>query len=468
VGRRGAAGRALGGALTIVCAVFAACAPAGASGAQWEVTQLSEQPRLYGMSCPTPTMCVGTGSSGTLISSTDPTGGPGAWSLVRPGPESLPPGVPVAEYSGSQVRGVSCPTTEFCVAASLNGYLYVSRSPAGPASAWDIADVSPKGANTHMYGISCPAPSLCVAVATEGKIVTSTNPSGGGSAWQTTQLPEPLQLSGVSCPSLSLCVAVGRDGTIAGSTDPTGGAQAWHVAAQPAFGLLYGVSCPTPALCVTANATDVYTSTAPTGDASAWSDTPGVTPLQMTALSCPAPSACAAVNNNADVFTSLDPTGGPAAWSFVNAIPYTAANGVFGISCPNESFCAMAAAEGRVAISTDPFGDAGAPAKPGRGRHHRRPTVKLTGHPRRRVLTGKRRARVRFRFREIGVRTGFLCQLGRTKYRRCRSPKSYSVGPGPHTFRVKAFDPGGFDQTVTRFRFRVVRVHAHGVSRVAG
>ncbi len=435
---------------------------------QWEVTQLSEQPRLYGMSCPNAGLCVATGSSGALVTSTDPTAGPGAWSFVRPGPESLPAGVGVAEYNGSQIRGVSCPTTEFCVAASLNGYLYVSQNPAGPASAWDIADVSPKGPNTHMYGISCPAPSLCVAVATGGRIVTSTNPSGRGSAWQSTQLAEALQLSGVSCPSLSLCVAVGRDGTIASSTDPTAGAGAWHVASQPGFGLLYGVSCPSPSLCVTANATDVFTATAPTGEASAWADAPGVTPLQMTAVSCATPSACAAVNNNADVFTSLEPTGGPGAWSFVNAIPYTAENGVFGISCPTESFCAMAAAQGRVSISTDPFGDEAAPVKPGSGRHHRRPTVKLTGHPRARVMTSRPRVRVRFRFRAIGVPKGFLCGLDGHRFSRCRSPKSYSVGPGRHTFRVKAFDPGGFDQTVTKFHFRVLRVHSHGVSRVAG
>jgi hypothetical protein len=456
------------GALAAFCALFAACAPAGAGASQWAVTQLSEQPRLYGISCPTSSLCVATGSSGALASSSDPTGGAGAWSIVRPGPESLPPGVPVAEYSGSQIRGVSCPTTEFCVAASLNGYLYVSHNPAGPSSAWDIADISPKGANTHMYGISCPAPSLCVAVAAGGRIVTSTDPSGRGSAWQTTQLAEPLRLSGVSCPSLSLCVAVGRDGTIVSSTDPTGGAEAWHLATQPAFGVLYGVSCPSPSLCVTANATDVFTSTAPTGDASAWADAPGVTPLQMTAISCPTASACAAVNNNADVFTSLDPTGGPPAWSFVNAIPYTAENGVFGISCPDESFCALAAAQGRVAMSTDPFDDESVPAKQGNGKHHRRPTVKLTGHPGARVLTARPRVRVRFRFREIGVFKGFLCKLDGHRFGRCRSPKSYSVGPGHHVFGVKAFDPGGFDQTVTRFRFRVVRVHSRGVSRVAG
>jgi hypothetical protein len=64
---------------------------------------------------------------------------------------------------------------------------------------------------------------------------------------------------------------------------------------------------------------------------------------------------------------------------------------------------------------------------------------------------------VRFRFREVGASgKGFLCGLDRGHFRRCRSPRSYAVGRGGHVFRVKVFDPGGFDQAVTRFRFRVL------------
>jgi hypothetical protein len=438
--------------------------PAGA--AEWTLTQLSEQPTLFGISCPSPSFCAITGNSDAIATSTDPTGGPGAWSFVYPGPWPGPAGN--GAYNGNQIRGVSCPSPDACFAGSLDGDIYSSTNPTGPASAWPYVDVSPKGPNTHVYGISCPSPSLCVAVASEGKIVTSTEPTGNAGAWTTTQLAQPLFLSGVSCPSVSLCVAVGRDGSIAASTDPTGGAGAWQVATAE-FGTLFAISCPAPALCVTGNSNDIYTSTEPTGGAAAWSVASGVTPLQIMAVSCPSTAACAAANNNADVFTTLSPTGGPHAWSFVNSIPYTSANGVFGLSCPTQSFCAEAAANGQVAISTDPFGDESAtPAKPGRGKHHRRPTVKLVRHPHRRLLIRSRKVRVRFGFREIGVRLGFVCGLDRSKYARCRSPKSYSVGPGRHTFRVKAFDPGGFDQTVTRFHFRVLRVHSHGVSRAAG
>jgi hypothetical protein len=442
------------GAVAVLCALAAAVAPA-AGAIQWEVTQLNEQPRLYGISCPTPAFCLATGSSGALVSSTDPTGGAAAWSLAYPG-STEPAGS--GEFNGAQARGASCPSTDACVAVSLTGLIYSSTDPAGPASAWSVSDVSPKGPNTHMYGVSCPTPSLCAAVAFGGRIVTSTKPFAGSPEWKTAELPEALQLSGISCPGPSLCVAVSRDGRIVSSTDPTGGAAAWKTVAQPGFGTLYGVACPSTSLCVTADDHDFFATANPNGEAAEWTTESGVTPLQVTALSCASTAACAAVDNNADVFTSAEPAAGPGAWSFVNAIPYTASNGVFGVSCPTRSFCAMGAAQGRVAFSTDPFGDESTPAKLSPGKHQRRPTVKLTGHPRRRVaIDAGRRARVRFRFREIGVRhAGFLCGLDRGRFGRCRSPKAYSVGPGRHAFRVKVFDPGGFDQTVTRFRFRVL------------
>jgi hypothetical protein len=444
------------GLVLLAALAIAATVPA-ADGSQWALSQLPGKPTLYGMSCPSPSLCVTVGSNNSVASSTDPTGGAGDWQLVYPGAGSQEEPGGEGSYNGSQVRGIACPSAGLCVASSLDGFLYSSSNPTGPASAWNVADVSPKGPNTHMYGISCPSPSLCVAVAFGGKIVTSTHPTGGGAAWATAQLAEPLQLSGVSCPSPSLCVAVSRDGAIVSSTDPTGGAGAWQVSTRPEFGRLFGIACPSPSLCLTGNATDFISSGQPTAGADAWSFASGASPLQIMALSCPSATACAAVDNNADAFTSLAPSAGSGAWSFLNVLPYTAANGAFGISCPTLTFCAVAAAEGQVVTSTDPFGDGPTPAKLAPGKHHRRPTVRLTHHPPRRLRIHGRRVRVRFRFREIGQPRGFLCKLDRKRFRHCHSPRAYRVGLGWHAFRVKVFDPGGFDQTVTRFRFRVIR-----------
>ena len=138
-------------------------------------------------------------------------------------------------FSGAQVRGVSCPSTEFCAAMSRQGYVYASTSPAGGAPAW--AAVALQGEHkprVHVYGVSCPSTSLCVGVASGGRIVTSTRPVGA-TAWNVSQLGAPLELTGVSCPSESLCVAVSSDGNIISTTDPGGGAPTW-VAAAPAGG----------------------------------------------------------------------------------------------------------------------------------------------------------------------------------------------------------------------------------------
>jgi hypothetical protein len=199
----------------------------------------------------------------------------------------------------------------------------------------------------------------------------------------------------------------------------------------------------------------IITSIDPAGGASAWSEAGGVTPLPLTAFDCANAKACAAVNNNADVIASTEPSGPPAAWTFTNAVPYTGPNGAFGISCPTTTLCVGVGTRYLVMSSTDPFGDAPAPGKAG---EVRRPTVKLTGHPRRKIRTAKKRVEVRFRFREIGLETGFLCKLGKRKFTPCKSPRTYRVGPGKHVFRVKADDPGGPDQTVTSFRFRVIEV----------
>jgi hypothetical protein len=450
--------------LAALVAALAACAFAAqatpASALQWNVTTLPEESTaLYGASCPSPTVCVVVGSNGALASSTNPTAGAGAWVVTHfNGAEEVHPSDPRVYYSGAQVRGVSCPTTEFCAAMSRQGYIYASTNPAGGAPAWSaIALQAEKKPRIHAYGVSCPSISLCVGVASGGKIITSTNPAGP-TVWNVTELGLPLELTGVSCPTESLCVAVSSDGSIISTTDPAGGAPTW-VAAAPVggFGVLDGVSCSSPELCVTGNDSDLFVSTNPTGPASAWTATPDLTPLQTMAFSCPTDAACAAVNNNADIITSTDPTGGAGAWSFTNAIPIPP-NGMFGISCPTTAFCLAGGARGQIITSTSPFeGTGSANLKTRKG--HRRHTVKITRHPKRVTRIGGGIARVRFRFRAIGQAHGFLCKLDGRSYSRCRSPKRYRVGIGRHAFRVKAEDPGGIDQTATVFRFRVAHRH---------
>jgi hypothetical protein len=93
-----------------------------------------------------------------------------------------------------------------------------STNPTGGAGAWTIANVDP---GIALRGVSCPSVSLCVAVDELTDVVTTTNPTGGPGAWTVTVVPA-LGLRSVSCPSVSLCVAVDDSGNVVTSTNPAG------------------------------------------------------------------------------------------------------------------------------------------------------------------------------------------------------------------------------------------------------
>jgi hypothetical protein len=181
-----------------------------------------------------------------------------------------------------------------------NGSVLTSTNPTGGRKAWKIRKVIRKG----LFGVSCPSSSLCVAVGRNGDVVTSTRPARGGS-WRLTNVPGTQRLSAVSCASKSLCVAVngagrktetGPFGEVAVSTDPTGGSGAWTVTKVDGTSL-YGISCPSKLLCV---ATDDFgyaiSSTDPTGGAAAWDMQRIDYSHRLSGVSCPTRSLCVAVD----------------------------------------------------------------------------------------------------------------------------------------------------------------------------
>ncbi len=443
-------------------------APALAASS-WTVRQLPEAPvqvGFYGMSCPSASFCAAVGSDHSVATSTDPTGSASAWNEIHLGKASEGPSVGGrggTVESGYQTRGVSCPSPNLCVAASLDGNIFSSTDPTGGVSAWNVTALGAENApRVHMYGISCPSAALCVAVAYGGKIITSTNPTGASSAWTLTQLEDPLDLRGVSCSSEAFCAAVGLGGKIITSTNPTGGASAWKPVTETAgLANLYGISCSTVSLCVGANFGSVVTSTDPASTSPSWNAIGADVSVQVTAISCPSNSECAAVDNNADVIASTDPTGVAGDWSFTNVIPPNGhANGMFGISCPSKSLCVAGGSQGQIIASTEPFGakttTPGQPSTPigHPNGHSKRPRVKIVAHPPARLNLRGGEA-VHFRFRAIGRATGFLCSLEGAKFSRCHSPKGYRVNTGEHVFRVKAFGPGGISRAaISRFRVR--------------
>jgi hypothetical protein len=145
-----------------VCAGGPIATASSAPGA-WTSTRLpglASELFLLGVSCPSESLCVATGTQNVIASSTDPTGGPAAWNVIYAGEGSYTsPSGPV--ISGRQIQGVSCPTAHLCVAVTTLGQIYATTEPTGPASAWSF--IEPGGAgtgNTHLYGVSCPTASL--------------------------------------------------------------------------------------------------------------------------------------------------------------------------------------------------------------------------------------------------------------------------------------------------------------------
>lgn len=449
-------------AVAALCAGLAAPAPAST----WTVRQLDDGPVLavlWGVSCPTESLCVAVGTNSTVATSTNPAGPASAWKAVHPEgyfePPPPPPGLPQpsqTRYPGHAIRGISCPSVELCVATGHQGNILVSTDPTGPVSAWRIVELGLEA--TRMNAISCPSPSLCVAVAYNSKVIVSTDPLGDASAWTISSLATRLDLLGVSCPSPSLCVAVDNEGRIVTSTDPTKGAAGWRLVGTPGgSSSLNGISCPAISLCVTGNAGQIVTSTDAGGGLGAWRAAAAGTGLPVKGVSCPAIDACAAVDNNADVLVSTDPTGGAGAWSFENVLPPPstpdgAPNGMFGISCPSRSLCVAVGQDRQVIASTNPFERETAKVAI---RGSKRPGVRIVRHPAKRLDPQKGGRKVAFGFRAIGKASRFKCKLDKRRFRPCKSPARYRVGGGKHVFRVFAIGSTGLRGPRASFHFRV-------------
>ena len=307
--------------------------------AAWRVTTYPVSPTyntLNGISCPAVSLCVATDNAANILTATRPTEGRSAWAFTKP---SLGGGL------------VSCPTIAFCEIAGANVSLS-STNPTGGAGAW-IASPMPEVPGNAYSGLSCASRSLCVAVG-GNTIATSTNPISATNTWTQITLPGAKDLRGVSCPSKSLCVVTDFQlGKIFASTDPTGGASAWKrvLTKQVAF---QAISCPSISLCVAvasvplADSDAFVTSTNPTGGTRSWK-TVRLPSVLIWNISCASRALCVAAGEDG-IDTTTNPTGGVSAWK-VHNMPQIRVDGV---SCPSTSLCAATTMEGLIGTSTQP------------------------------------------------------------------------------------------------------------------
>jgi hypothetical protein len=182
----------------------------------WNVTQLNGPHVLSAVSCPTSGLCVATDDTGNILSTTNPTGGAGAWAVTP---------LPQASYN---LWAISCPTVRFCVAVDHDsGAVLSSSNPTGGSSAWRSATIM-RGGVISLLGISCPTDRLCVATDDGGTVHTSIDPTAGQRAWSSTFIDGVPNsslagvLRGVSCPTARLCVAIDQAGNAFASTNPAG------------------------------------------------------------------------------------------------------------------------------------------------------------------------------------------------------------------------------------------------------
>ena len=214
----------------------------GGGAAAWTLTYISGVGDLNAISCPEVNLCVAIGGTsakvdpvGLVITSTDPSRGPRAWS--------------VSKLEGVQdLRSISCVGATFCIAMDGVGKAATSTDPTGGPQAWHVTDA---GATFGVVAVDCPTVGLCVGVQNMGAVVTSTDPSGPG-PWTRVVPDASLIFMSVSCPSTTFCIAGPQWDSVLVSNEPTGGPSAWTRQRVIASGAepMWGLSCPSTRFCV--------------------------------------------------------------------------------------------------------------------------------------------------------------------------------------------------------------------------
>lgn len=200
----------------------------------------STEGQLYGLSCPSTTVCIATGADAGgqgvyVVGSGNATTDTWTWTTTPVGDGST---------SADEFFGVSCPTTALCVADGLsNGdeAIYATGTYSG-GTGWTWAnstEVTPDGSGgmNAAADISCASAVNCVGVGTDkngAPVYFAGSYAGGSWTWTAaTALPvgtAVLYEEGVSCGSSTSCVAVGYDEYGQGSSTTgtlSGGSWSW-------------------------------------------------------------------------------------------------------------------------------------------------------------------------------------------------------------------------------------------------
>ncbi|HTW06391.1 MAG TPA: hypothetical protein VME46_02710 [Acidimicrobiales bacterium] len=328
------------------------------------LTPSSDFMQGMGISCPTTRLCVVVGepdqNPAVVAISTDPFSSKPTWVTSSVDYH----GIDMSAYN-EELFGLSCPSTTLCVAGDGEGNIVTSTGPtARSASKWTVtqvlqADGAPADGGGPINSVSCPSPKVCVATGGDS-ILTSADPGSTSPTWTVTQM---YGLGGgtVSCPSTSLCVAVGENppgdppGIIAGAImafDASSGTPVdTATTIVPNNGLVPdAVSCPTTTWCLANVANHQEALTFSPRDISAYRLTPLDFPINegiSLGVICASTKLCFGWGGTA--FLVSDHPFPTPTWSVVpglpnDGLPWIPNDSPDAMSCPTPRQCAIVGA----------------------------------------------------------------------------------------------------------------------------
>ncbi|MEA2427302.1 MAG: hypothetical protein QOF37_930, partial [Thermoleophilaceae bacterium] len=114
---------------------------------------------LFSVDC-NASLCLAGDQDGNVLASTNPAGGGPAWHLTDLDTST----------TANSLFGVSCPSSTLCVAADNTGKIWTTTTPLANPATWTGTQTSAHGFD----GLMCPSLSLCVAPTNEGSVVLAT------------------------------------------------------------------------------------------------------------------------------------------------------------------------------------------------------------------------------------------------------------------------------------------------------
>jgi hypothetical protein len=266
----------------------------------WKRFLIDGRAPLDAVSCSSPTFCAAVDTDGDVVSSTDPTAGSAAWTLVQ-----IRPGIPFAGSTVSiPLTAISCPSSQLCVTGDdFPREIITTTDPAGGPAAW--SDGIGIGHTYHADGlvsVSCSSTRFCATIG-DDSFHASTDPTGPAS----TKLAINDSLEAISCGSRTLCLAVvggqqnGGPGGMWRSTDPAARRPRWALAV-PDPNQQFAIACHRRGLCVATDSAGMVTmSVHPASAHPAWQTRRVDATNVMSAISCPTVRLCVAADTYGNV-----------------------------------------------------------------------------------------------------------------------------------------------------------------------